>query len=170
MAPPIRKSRVFRRLAPADAQTLVGAAMIAVLVLGLWLVSVGGKAARSGDEMVLTARFDQVDGLTVSSAVYLAGIRVGAVQRIALDPGSLKPLVTISVARRVAVPADSALTVMSDGLLGGKYLRIEPGADETPLKSGAAFEYVQSAVVLEQILEKIVVGAEARRKAAQPNR
>ena len=144
----------MRKLSRQDFETIVGTLALAAAALGLWIVS--------------TARFDQVDGLTTGNPVYLSGIQVGSVMKIDLAPNSLKALVTISVRSGLAIPADSALLVMSDGVLGGKYLRIEAASEMESLKPGARFETVQDSVIVEQILQKIVQGAEARRRGDDP--
>ncbi len=158
----------MRKLSRQDFETIVGTLALAAAALGLWIVSAGGKAAEARGSYHLTARFDQVDGLTTGNPVYLSGIQVGSVMKIELAPNSLKALVTISVRSGLAIPADSALLVMSDGVLGGKYLRIEAGSETESLKPGARFETVQDSVIVEQILQKIVRGAEARRRGDDP--
>jgi phospholipid/cholesterol/gamma-HCH transport system substrate-binding protein len=154
----------MRRITRQDFETVIGAVALVAAALALWLVSAGGKAAQASGGYLLTARFDQIDGLATGNPVYLAGIRVGSVAKIELAPNSLKAVVTINVRRGVVVPADSALLVMSDGVLGGKFLRIEVGAETEALKPGDRFQTVQDSVIVEQILQKIVQGAEARRR------
>lgn len=150
---------------------MIGAVAVLAAAIALWAASAGGKAARASDGYLLTARFDQVDGLTVGSPVFLAGIQVGSVVRIELAPGSFKPVVTLSVRRGLKVPNDSAVLVMSDGVLGGKFLRIEPGAesdDDKQMKPGDRFQTVQDSVIIEVLLQKIIQGAEARRRGQEP--
>jgi phospholipid/cholesterol/gamma-HCH transport system substrate-binding protein len=158
----------MKRLPRADFETLIGTAVMAALVLALWLASAGGRAAQASDSYVLVARFDQVDGLSVGSAVFVAGIQVGRIVKIELAPGTLKAQVTMSVRRGIAVPTDSAALIMSDGVLGAKFLRIEPGSETEALKPGDRFQHVQDSVIVEQILQKIVQGAEARRRGEAP--
>ena len=158
----------MRRISRQDFETVVGTVALLAAAIGLWLVSAGGKAAEARGSYALTARFDQVDGLATGNPVYLAGIQVGSVVKIELAPNSLKPLVTISVRGGLAIPADSALLVMSDGVLGGKFVRIEAGSETEVLKPGGRFETVQDSVIVEQILQKIVQGAEARRRGEEP--
>lgn len=158
----------MRRISRQDFETIVGTVALAAAALALWIASAGGKAAQESGSYLLTARFDQVDGVAIGNPVYLAGIQVGSVVKVELAPNSLKPLVTISVRRGLAVPADSALLVMSDGVLGGKYMRIEAGSDTAALKPGERFETVQDSIIVERILQKIVQGAEARRRGEEP--
>ncbi|MCW5774426.1 MAG: MCE family protein [Rhodospirillaceae bacterium] len=152
----------MRKLARADAETIVGALAMVVLAVALWIASAQGKASEEAGGYRVTARFDQIDGLAIGNPVYMAGIHVGSVVKIELAPGTLKPLVTFSLKRGIAVPADSAALVMSDGVLGGKFVRIEPGSESEPMKAGDRFQMVQDSVIVEQILEKIVLGAEGR--------
>jgi phospholipid/cholesterol/gamma-HCH transport system substrate-binding protein len=158
----------MRKLSRSDFETLIGALAMAIVALALWGASAGGKAARGGDGYVVTARFDQVDGLTVGSPVYLAGIRVGSIEKIELAPGTLKAEVTMSIRRGINLPADSAALVMSDGVLGSKFMRIEAGSAVEVMKPGDRFEIVQDSVIVEQILQKIVQGAELRRRGEEP--
>ena len=158
----------MKRLPRADFETLIGTAVMAAAALALWLASAGGRAAQASDSYTLVARFDQVDGLSVGSAVFVAGIQVGRIVKIELAPGTLKAQVTMSVRRGIAVPTDSAALVMSDGVLGAKFMRIEPGSETESLKPGDRFQNVQDSVIIEQILQKIVQGAEARRRGDTP--
>lgn len=160
----------MRKISRQDFETVIGAVALFVAAIALWLVSAGGKAAEARGGYTLTARFDQVDGLSIGNPVFVAGIQVGKVLKIELAPGTLKPLVTISVQRGIAVPTDSALLVMSDGVLGGKFLRIEAGSETEALKPGERFQTVQDSVIVEQILKKIVQGAEARRRGDEPTK
>jgi phospholipid/cholesterol/gamma-HCH transport system substrate-binding protein len=160
----------MRKLSRQDFETVIGAVALVVAAFALWLVSAGGKAAEARGGYPLTARFDQVDGLAIGSPVFLAGINVGSVVKIELAPGTLKPLVTLSVRRGTVVPTDSAALVMSDGVLGGKFVRIEPGAETEALKPGERFQTVQDSVIVEQILQKIVQGAELRRRGEEPQK
>ncbi|HEY7609834.1 MAG TPA: MlaD family protein [Alphaproteobacteria bacterium] len=154
----------MRKLSRQDFETATGAVAMLGAALALWLASAGGRAAAAGDSYLLTARFDQVDGLAVGNPVFLAGIQVGSVRKIELAPGTLKPLITMTIRRGLAIPTDSAALVMSDGVLGGKFVRIEAGSETEALKPGERFQTVQDSIIVEQILQKIVQGAEARRR------
>ena len=160
----------MRKISRQDFETVIGAVALFVAAIALWLVSAGGKAAEARGGYLLTARFDQVDGLSIGNPVFVAGIQVGKVMKIDLAPGTLKPLVTISVQRGLAIPTDSALLVMSDGVLGGKFVRIEAGSETEALKPGERFQTVQDSVIVEQILQKIVQGAVARRRGEEPTK
>ncbi len=149
----------------ATLETLVGGAIFAALGLALFAASAGGRMAMAGG-YELSARFEQVDGLTVGGPVLLAGMKIGSVARIDIDAAALRPIVTLRIQRGVPIPADSAAMIMSDGVLGEKFIRIEPGSENQNMAPGARFATVQNAIIVEQLLEKIVRSAEARRKPA----
>lgn len=144
-----------------NTEFLVGAGVLLLFALVVGWASGGGKPA-GGDGYTLTARFNQVDGVTVGTPVQLAGIEIGQVARIHLDVASLKPVLTLTIRDRYRLPVDSAALIMSDGVLGGKYIKIEPGAEDNSLAPGGAFDFVQGAIILEQVLERVVVTAEKR--------
>ena len=84
---------------------------------------------------------------------------------VSLDRKSLKPVLTFSIQERYKLPVDSAVLIMSDGVLGGKFVRVDPGSEDDMLAAGDAFEFVQSSIILEQVLERIVQTAEERLRA-----
>lgn len=141
---------------------------VAIGALAYYAFSSGGLANR-GDYQ-LKATFDQVDGLAVGAPVQLAGIKIGEVTRMTLDPKTYRPTVTFGIRGSVRLPEDSGALVMSDGLLGGKFVRIEPGSESSFMKPGDRFQFVQDSVIVELLLERIVQGAEARRRAALKER
>ncbi len=143
---------------------LTGALAIALILLGMVVGLAAGEGARSG--YLLHATYDQADGLAVGAPVYLAGVRVGAVERMSLDPERLRARVTLRIEDTVGVPEESAAMIVSDGVLGGKSVKIEPGSGEDTMAKGSAFELVQDAVIVESLLERIVEAAAARRTGA----
>ena len=150
------------------AEIAAGFAALGLVGLALTLAAKGERGADAGYRV--SARFGQVDGLAVGNPVFLAGVKVGAVTALALDPAGLKPVVTMTVRRGTAIPVDSGALVVSDGVLGGKYVKIEPGSEAETMKDGARFAVVQDAVVVEQLLDRIVAAAEARRAKAREDR
>lgn len=142
-------------------ETLVGAVVVAALAVFLVYAFATGKSARAG--YVLNARYEQVDGLSIGSPVLLAGVKIGEVTNMRLDPPTRKPIIGLLIDRNVKLPKDTAAMVMSDGVLGGKFVKLVPGADEDFLKAGDHVQYVQDAIIVEELLDMIVRRAEARR-------
>ena len=139
----------------------VGAGVFLVIALLVGWASGGGKRA-TADGYVLSATFDQVDGVTVGTPVQLAGVQIGRVAAVRLNPKSLKPILTLAIQYKIGVPVDSAAMILSDGVLGSKFIRIEPGSEDDMMAPGGAFEFAQSSVILELVLERVVNMAEER--------
>jgi phospholipid/cholesterol/gamma-HCH transport system substrate-binding protein len=84
----------------------------------------------------LVARFPNIAGVTLGTDVKVAGVKVGRVTALSLDPGSYQAVITLSVDPGLNLPVDSSAAVTSEGLLGGNYIALTPGAEATMLKAG----------------------------------
>ena len=93
----------------------------------------------------------------------LAGIPVGQVAGYAYDPEGQRAIVTFTIQDDIKIPLDSVALIVSDGLLGAKYIKIQPGGELDMMQSGDEFEYVQDAIAFEEILEKVILNAEHQR-------
>ena len=105
-----------------------------------------------GDTYNLQARFDNIGGLKVRAAVRSAGVVVGRVTKISLDPTTYQGVVSLEVTKGVQFPKDSSAKILTSGLLGDQYVGIEPGADEKNFAAGDVIKQTQSAVVLENLI------------------
>lgn len=104
----------------------------------------------------LTAEFDNVGDLKTGSPVTMAGVRVGEVEAIRYDSESYKAVVSLRIDSQFnRIPDDSDASVQTQGLLGGKYIGIGPGGSDTYLKDGGRIELTQSAIVLENLINKL---------------
>ncbi|HLI13200.1 MAG TPA: outer membrane lipid asymmetry maintenance protein MlaD [Alphaproteobacteria bacterium] len=113
----------------------------------------------------LIAVYNHIDGLPLQADVRLAGIRVGEVVGERFDPAHYQAVVTMTIEDGVAIPEDSAAVIATDGILGGKFIKIDPGGDTEMLKPGGSFDYVQDSVDFEDLLKRVVDDAEARHRA-----
>ncbi len=106
---------------------------------------------------VITARFQDIAGLKVRAPVSMAGVTIGRVERIAFDPERLEALVTMRIAAGFdRIPDDSDASILTAGLLGSKYVGIGPGGSDTYLHNNSEIELTQSAIVLENIVGKML--------------
>lgn len=150
-------------MAKRSIEVLVG---LFVLLGLLGLLFVALKAANltsfsNGDTYVLTARFDNIGGLKPRAPVRSAGVVVGRVKSISLDPKSYQGVVTLDVDRRFQFPKDSAAKILTAGLLGDQYVGIEAGGDDANLAAGDVIAQTQSAVVLENLIGQFLTGRAA---------
>jgi len=104
----------------------------------------------------VTAEFDNVGDLKSGSPVTMAGVRVGEVEGIRFDSRSYKAVVALRIDSQFdRIPDDSDASIQTQGLLGGKYIGIGPGGSDMYLKDGGRIELTQSALVLENLINKL---------------
>jgi len=136
-------------------ETALGAAVL--LVAGFFLLFAYNSAnLRPVAGYSLTARFNAVDGLTEGSDVRVGGIKVGNVVSQEIDPVEYRAVVTMTLRRDVRLPEDTVAAVSSEGLLGGTYIRLEPGASESLLADGDEISNTKDIVSLEEMLGKVI--------------
>ena len=137
------------------AEVLTGATVLIVAVAFLaFAVAHSGRTSGGGYE--LQARFDHIDGLNVGGDVRIAGVKVGTVTDAHIDPKTFSAVVTLTVRNGLELPKDTAATITSESLLGGKYISLSPGGDDTDLKPGQTIQITQSSVSLEELLGKFI--------------
>jgi len=128
-------------------ETVIGAVVIAIAaIFVIFIYRTADIAPSSGYPLI--AKFDKIDGLNVGADVRMSGIKIGAVTSTELEQPSLLALVKINVREGVEIPDDSAIRILTDGLMGDTYLAVEPGGGIDPLKSGAQFRFAQGSVNL----------------------
>ncbi|MBM3516624.1 MAG: outer membrane lipid asymmetry maintenance protein MlaD [Alphaproteobacteria bacterium] len=138
-------------------ETVVGAVVLVVAaVFAVYAVSSTDVGSVEGYE--LNARFERVDGLAPGADVRVSGIKVGSVIEQRLDPATYQAIVRMSIDPAVRLPVDTSAGVVSDGLLGGKYMSLSPGGEEAMLESGGEIRYTQASISLEQLIGKFVFG------------
>ena len=104
----------------------------------------------------VTAQFDNVGDLKVGSPVTMSGVRVGEVTNIRFDSRIYRAVVGMRFDPQYnQIPDDSFASIQTEGLLGGKYIGISPGGSDTFLKDGSSIDQTQSAIVLENIINKL---------------
>lgn len=137
-------------------EILVGAFVVAgFLSLCMLAFRVSGLAGfyDSSEGYFISARFTEVGGLKIRSRVAVAGVPVGRVVAINLDKETFEAIVTMRIERAVNnLPTDTTATIATSGLIGDKYIMLEPGADEEVIFEGGEIELTDPAVVLERLI------------------
>ncbi len=148
-------------MAERAAEVLAGAGVLAVAV---GFVVYAGQIAGFGgvgDTYPLEASFRSAEGVAVGTDVRLAGVKVGTVTGLALDPETFRAELRLAVSRAVVLPDDTAALIASEGLLGGSFVELQPGGSLINLEPGAAIENTQGAVSLVTLLLRFVTGGGA---------
>ena len=127
--------------------------------LALAFASTDARGRVGGEQYRVHARFSNLGELKVRAPVKIAGVRVGEVAEIALDPKTFDARVVLRLSRAAGeLPADTSASIYTAGLLGERYVNLAPGGDPEPLGDGDEITMTQSAVVLEQLIGKYMFG------------
>ena len=141
-------------------EILLGAVvMITAVVFVVFALRATGTTLSQTAGYELHATFRSAEGVRTGTEVRLAGVRIGMVTALALDPQSFRAQLTINVDPAMQLPSDSSIQVASEGLLGGTFVEILPGGALENLAAGDSFEDTQSAVSLIALLLRAVTGS-----------
>ena len=155
-------------------ETAVGVFVVVGLIcVGYMTVKLGKVSLFGEDAYPLTARFASVSGLRVGSAVEVYGIEVGSVMHLGIDAEKQMGVVGMKINRGVKVYDDAVATIKSAGLIGDKYVNIDPGGAGVVLKPGGVITQTSAATDIEDLIGKYAVGdvkKEPDRAAEKPTR
>ena len=137
-------------------EILAGAAVLAAAVAFVMFAGQNGGYSGGTGRYELKASFRSVDGITAGSDVRLAGVKVGTITSLDLNPKTYFADVTVSLDNIILIPDDSAILISSEGLLGGNFVELQPGGSATNFQPGDEIEDTQGAVSLVGLLLKFV--------------
>ena len=131
--------------------------MIATFALLFLAYQVSGFSMQlQGKQYQLIGHFSNIGSLKVKAPVRIAGVRVGAVNSITLDTNHYHAKVGLQILEHVKLPVDSSARILTEGLLGANYIELVPGPDAEFLNDGETIVDTQSAVILENIVSKLM--------------
>jgi phospholipid/cholesterol/gamma-HCH transport system substrate-binding protein len=147
------------------------AAGLLVVAAALGFVIFAGKGAgmgSGGDTYDLRASFRSIEGVSLGSDVKLAGVKVGTLTQVSLNPQTYMADAVLSLQKSVELPSDSAVLISSEGLLGGNFIELQPGGMPDVLAPGDEIEDTQGALSLVSLLMKFVGSKPADSAATAP--
>ncbi|WP_133139194.1 outer membrane lipid asymmetry maintenance protein MlaD [Legionella genomosp. 1] len=137
------------------------AGMLALIVMIMRVSGLTDFAENKGYHV--TADFADIGGLKVRAPVTIAGVKVGEVSKIELQPGELNAKVTMLLRGDKQIPYDDASArILTQGLLGSNYISIVPGFDDAEdskhpyLKEGDVIAKTQEAIILENLIGQLL--------------
>jgi len=132
--------------------------LIGIVCVGYLSIHLG-KMEWGGDRFYpVFARFQSVSGLIAGAHIELAGVHIGRVDSIVLDPKRQVAVVELKIQKGVMLSDDVIASVKTSGLIGDKYLQLAPGSSDTVLKPGGMITETESAVDIEALISKYVFG------------
>lgn len=133
---------------------LIGLAGLAYLSL-----SIGGVSYSGPKGFLLFANFDETGGLKPRAPVVISGVKIGEVTSIFLNK-DYRARVGFNVDPSLKLPIDTTASIVTSGLLGDRYVSMQPGGEDELLKPGDEIEFVESAVILERLIGKFIHSAD----------
>ena len=140
-------------------EVLTGAGVLAVALGFLVYASDRTILSTGTDSYSLSASFRSVEGVTVGTDVRMAGVKVGTITDLSLNPQTFFADAQMTVRNGIVVPDDSTAVIASEGLLGGAFVEILPGGSPMDLEAGAEIENTQGSVSVIGLLMKFVGAA-----------
>ena len=139
-------------------ETAIGALVIASAIGFLFYASNAVGLSGPSGAYAVKASFRSAEGVALGTDVRMAGVKIGTVTGMELNPITYRAEVSVAIADAIEIPDDSAIAVTSEGLLGGNFIEIIPGASEFAVESGGEIEDTQGSVSLITLLMKFVSG------------
>lgn len=140
-------------------EVLIGGAVLAAAIGFAIYAGQATGLSGGGDTYPLRASFRSLEGVGVGTDVRLAGVKVGNVSDVTLNPETYRADTVISVRKNIQVPDDSAILVASEGLLGGNFVELSPGGSPFYFDPGDEITDTQGSVSLISLLLKFVSGS-----------
>jgi phospholipid/cholesterol/gamma-HCH transport system substrate-binding protein len=139
-------------------ETAVGGVVLLAAVAFLVFMMNATGSSGSNTALTLKASFRSADGISAGTDVRMAGVKIGSVTALRLDPESFRAELTLALRDDLKIPDDSGVSVSQEGLLGGSFIEILPGGSDFAMESGAEFLDTQGSVSLVSLLLKFVSG------------
>ena len=136
-------------------EALLGAVVL-IVAAGFLIFAYSSTDVAAVEGYQVHAKFDRVDGLVIGSDVRLGGIKVGTVVGQELEADTYLAVVRMTIDPKIKLPGDSSAEIVSDGLLGSKYLSLVPGGDEGIIEAGGEIRFTQSPIILENLIGQLI--------------
>lgn len=145
-------------MANQTTEVITGGVVVATAIgFFLYASQVTGSAPQG---IEYTASFTSVEGVSVGTDVRMAGVKVGTVTDLRLNPATFLADTRFTVDQTITLPDDTGIVIASEGLLGGSFVELRPGGSPFELEPGAEIEDTQSAVGLIDLLLRFVGGGD----------
>ncbi len=140
-------------------ETIVGIFIVfGLLCIGYMTIKLGHVSLLGDDSYSLIARFTSVTGLRVGNPVDILGIEVGKVERITMDQENQKAIVEMKIKKNIKIYDDAIASIKTEGLIGDRYLSIDPGGAGSPLGNRGTITETQAPVDISELIGKYAFG------------
>lgn len=136
-------------------ETIMGAVVL-IVAAGFLLFAYERSAVKTVEGYQLQARFSDVSGIGLGSDIRIGGLKIGSVNDLLLDEKTYQATIIMQIRDDIKLPKDSSAAIVSSGLLGDKYIKLEPGGADKMLEENDVIRFTQSSVSFEEMIGKFV--------------
>ena len=133
--------------------------LVGILAILYLAVQIGSSRILGSDSMVVEARFSNIGGLNEGSNIMIAGVKVGVVGNIRLDTESLVAMVELKLKNDLVIYDDAIASIKTNGLIGDKYVALDPGGGGLELEQGEPIVDTESALDIESLISRFAFGS-----------
>ena len=137
-------------------ETVVGFIVICVAIFSFMFFYKISDSGEDGEGYFLNAYFQNIEGVAEGNDVKLSGIKIGYIDNVTLENSTYFAVARLKIKKGIDIPSDSRAIVSTSGLLGGKYIRINPGSADDNLKENGKFKFTQSSINIEDLISKLM--------------
>jgi len=138
-------------------EVAVGLFMVVGFACFAWLsIQLGDVGLFADKTYSVQAKFGSISGLKEGATVEIAGVQVGKVENIRLDPEFYEAVVRMSIDKGVELQEDSIASIRTAGIIGDRYVSIAPGGAPKLIKPGGEIVETESAINLEELVSKYI--------------
>ena len=148
-------------------ETVMGGVVLLVAAVFLGFAYTSSNL-RDTSGYTVVARFNSVEGVSTGTDVRLSGIKIGTVVDQRLDPDTYLAELSLSLDDSIKLPSDTVAKILSDGLLGGTYVALTPGAEDEMIGAGGEIRYTQDPVNLTDLIGRFMFSAPPAPPGGQP--
>jgi len=137
-------------------ETVVGGLVLVVAVVFCFVLLNAADVSTTTGGYEIEARFYEAGGLQSGADVRISGVKVGSIIEHSFDPERFEAVMTLVIDGNIQLPADTEAIVTGDGLLGGKYLRLQPGQSDELLADGSKLTNIRDFKSIEDQVSEII--------------
>ena len=137
-------------------ETVVGFIVICIAIFSFMFFYKVSDSEKNGEGYFLNASFQNIDGLAEGNDIKLSGIKIGYIDNLTLENGTYFAVARLKIKKGIDIPSDSRAIVSTSGLLGGKYIRINPGSADDNLQENGKIKFTQSSINIEDLISKLM--------------
>ena len=147
-------------------ETVMGA-VVMLVAIGFIVFAFRASGISADGGYRVNAVFNDASGLAIGTDVRMAGVKVGTVIGQSLDTETFQANIVLEIDESIQLPSDSSARILPDGLLGGNFVSLEPGAEEDLIPHGGHIEFTQSAINVVELLGRFIFGSAEGEDAAE---